>query len=248
EQEAFAPEAHHEILQLRRLGRARREEIARDLLMALRLGEMLTKRIGELRRARDVGRLSELRQRLHLDRVRVGEVLDELGVEVVHQLFLAVALPPLRPAAFFCAVVPPCDELDLDELECEFLPPRLDAPGEFAILAARSLDIPLSFSASYCFSFFTFDFLPGIGSSSRRTSHLGDPHGAHDGNACGFGSPAWAMIRRWSRWSSRSTARQHGSPITKRASGRRTSASRRRRRRSAPPTRTHCRTSASARG
>jgi hypothetical protein len=24
------------------------------------------------------------------------------------QLFRAAALPPLRPAAFFCAVVPPC--------------------------------------------------------------------------------------------------------------------------------------------
>ena len=24
---------------------------------------------------------------------------------------MAVAFPPLRPAAFFCAVVPPCDEL-----------------------------------------------------------------------------------------------------------------------------------------
>src|SRR4051794_28147522 len=75
----------------------------------------------------------------------------------------AAALPPLRPAAFFCAVVPPCDELLRDEDECEFLPPRLDAPDEFAIRAARSFDIPLSFSASYCFSFFTFARFPGIG-------------------------------------------------------------------------------------
>src|SRR4029079_17309611 len=73
----------------------------------------------------------------------------------------AVALPPLRPAAFFCAVVPPCDEEELDEDEPDFLPPRLDAPGEFAIFAARSFDIPLSFSASYCFSFFTFALLLG---------------------------------------------------------------------------------------
>jgi hypothetical protein len=44
--------------------------------------------------------------------------------------------------------------------ELDFLPPRLDAPGEFAIFAARSFDIPFSFSFSYCFSFFTFAFLP----------------------------------------------------------------------------------------
>src|SRR3954447_4866968 len=77
--------------------------------------------------------------------------------------FRAEALPPLRPAAFFCAVVPPWLELPP---EPDFLPPRLDAPGELAILAARCLDIPLSFSASYCFSFLTFAFLVGICASS----------------------------------------------------------------------------------
>src|SRR5690349_17342846 len=70
----------------------------------------------------------------------------------------AAARPPLRPAAFFCAVVPPCDELLFDEL----FPPRLDAPGEFAIRAARCFDIPLSFSASYCFSFLTLALLLGM--------------------------------------------------------------------------------------
>jgi hypothetical protein len=69
----------------------------------------------------------------------------------------------LRPAAFFCAVVPPCDELLLDELdEPDFFPPRLDAPDEFAIFAARSFDMPLSFNASYCFSFLTLALLLGI--------------------------------------------------------------------------------------
>jgi GNAT superfamily N-acetyltransferase len=79
---------------------------------------------------------------------------------------LAVALPPLRPAAFFWAVVPPWLELlrDDDE-EPDFLPPRLEAPGEFAIFAARSFDIPLSFSFSYCFSFLTLGRLPGMRSS-----------------------------------------------------------------------------------
>src|SRR3954454_3170195 len=73
--------------------------------------------------------------------------------------------PPLRPAAFFWAVVPPCFELLRElELEPDFLPPRLEAPGELAIFAARSLDMPLSFSFSYCFSFLTFALLLGIGS------------------------------------------------------------------------------------
>src|SRR3954470_13800008 len=77
----------------------------------------------------------------------------------------AVARPPLRPAAFFCAVVPPCDELLREEPECDFSPPRFDAPGEFAIFAARSLDMPLSFRASYCFSFLTFARLLGMRTS-----------------------------------------------------------------------------------
>src|SRR6266542_662617 len=76
------------------------------------------------------------------------------------QLLRAVARPPLRPAAFFCAVVPPCDELLRDEPE--LLPPRLEAPGEFAIRAARDFDMPFSFSFSYCFSFLTLGRLPGI--------------------------------------------------------------------------------------
>jgi hypothetical protein len=67
----------------------------------------------------------------------------------------AVARPPLRPAAFFCAVVPPCDELLRELDECDFFPPRDDDPGEFAIFAARSFDIPFSFNFSYCFSFLT---------------------------------------------------------------------------------------------
>jgi hypothetical protein len=75
----------------------------------------------------------------------------------------AVARPPLRPAAFFWAVVPPWRELLLeDDDEPDFLPPRLEAPDEFEILAARSFDIPFSFSFSYCFSFLTLGRLPGM--------------------------------------------------------------------------------------
>ena len=77
----------------------------------------------------------------------------------IFQLLRAVALPPLRPAATFCACVPPCRE-SLREL-CECSPPCFEASGEFAIFAARSFDIPLSFSASYCYSFLTCALFPG---------------------------------------------------------------------------------------
>jgi hypothetical protein len=73
-----------------------------------------------------------------------------------------VARPPLRPAAFFCAVVPPCKELLRRVPDPDAFPPRLEAPGEFAIRAARSFDIPFSFNFSYCFSFFTPGRLFGI--------------------------------------------------------------------------------------
>jgi hypothetical protein len=72
-------------------------------------------------------------------------------------------LPPFRPAAFFCAVVPPWLELDFDDDEDDdFFPPRLEAPGEFAIFAARSFDIPFFFRPSYCFSFLTLGRLFGM--------------------------------------------------------------------------------------
>jgi hypothetical protein len=67
-----------------------------------------------------------------------------------HELrFRAVAFPPLRPAAFFWAVVPPWVVVLRRVPDPDFFPPREDAPGEFAIRAARAFDIPLSFNASY---------------------------------------------------------------------------------------------------
>src|SRR3954451_16926487 len=87
--------------------------------------------------------------------------------------FRAEALPPLRPAAFFCAVVPPWLELPP---EPDFLPPRLDEPDELAIFAARCFDMPLSFRASYCFSFLTLARLPGIAPPlSLRFPHAPEP-------------------------------------------------------------------------
>src|SRR5689334_24602778 len=76
----------------------------------------------------------------------------------------AAVLPPLIPAFFFCAVVPPCLGL---ESEPDFFPPRLEAPGLLAMRAARDFDMPLSFSFSYCFSFLTLADLerPALGGS-----------------------------------------------------------------------------------
>src|SRR6185437_8912987 len=103
-----------------------------------------------------------------------------------YERFLAVAFPPLRPAAFFCAVVPPCEALPP---EPERWPPCLEASGEFAIFAARCLDMPLSFSASYCFSFLTAMILllvvcSGTGRRPARREPDGKPdreqRGDHD--------------------------------------------------------------------
>jgi hypothetical protein len=94
--------------------------------------------------------------------VVVRSLADASAALSAAQRLRAVALPPLRPAAFFCAVVPPWLDDERDEPECDLLPPRLEALGVFAIFAARSFDIPLSFSASYCFSFFTLGRLSGM--------------------------------------------------------------------------------------
>lgn len=68
----------------------------------------------------------------------------------------------MRPAAFFCAVVPPCFDEERLLLELpDFLPPRLEASGEFAIFAARCFDMPFFFRPSYYFSFLTDARLPG---------------------------------------------------------------------------------------
>jgi hypothetical protein len=86
-----------------------------------------------------------------------GHAHDRGFVPGLHEArFRALARPPFRPAAFFWAVVPPWLLVRRRVPDPDFFPPREDAPGELAIRAARSFDIPLSFSASYCFSFFTF--------------------------------------------------------------------------------------------
>jgi PAS domain S-box-containing protein len=85
-------------------------------------------------------------------------------------------LPPLRPAAFFWAVVPPWLEFERElPPPPDFLPPRLEAPGEFAIRAARCFDIPFSFSFSYCFSFLTLGRFPGMCTSLRPRNFPTEP-------------------------------------------------------------------------
>src|SRR5581483_10461676 len=68
-------------------------------------------------------------------------------------------LPPLRPAAAFCALFPPLPLalLCLLWLEPLLFPPRLDEPSELEIAAARDLLMPFLRSPSYCLSFFTLD-------------------------------------------------------------------------------------------
>jgi hypothetical protein len=54
----------------------------------------------------------------------------------------------------------PVDFLERDEPA--LFPPRFDAPGELAMLAARDFDMPFFLRLSYCFSFLTFARLLGI--------------------------------------------------------------------------------------
>jgi hypothetical protein len=73
--------------------------------------------------------------------------------------FFDLARRPRRPAAFFCALVPPCfarvERLRVFFFEPELFPPRFEDPGEFAIAAARDFDMPFFMRASYCFRFST---------------------------------------------------------------------------------------------
>jgi hypothetical protein len=66
-----------------------------------------------------------------------------------------VAFPPFRPAATFCAWLPPLPGPLLLRLWLEplLLPPRLEDPSELEIAAARDLLMPFSRRPSYCLSF-----------------------------------------------------------------------------------------------
>src|SRR5438045_2391788 len=63
-----------------------------------------------------------------------------------------LALPPLRPAAAFWALVPPWLESVLRLPLPDALPPLLDEFGSLAIRAARDLLMPFLRSPSYCLS------------------------------------------------------------------------------------------------
>ncbi len=77
--------------------------------------------------------------------------------------FFAAVCPPLRPAFFFWArgAALAARALFRCRLPCRLL----RGLGSLAMRAARSFDMPLSFRASYCFSFLTFADLLG-------TTHL----------------------------------------------------------------------------
>ena len=68
--------------------------------------------------------------------VREAQVADGMV-----RALLRRRLAALTPSLLFCAVVPPCFGLPPVP---DFFPPCFDASGEFAIFAARSLDMPLS--------------------------------------------------------------------------------------------------------
>jgi hypothetical protein len=86
-------------------------------------------------------------------------------------------LPPLRPAAAFCAFVPPWLESERFLPLPDALPPLLDASGVFAMRAARDLLMPFLRSPSYCLSSFTLEpwslammiLLPDVAEALRDT-------------------------------------------------------------------------------
>ena len=81
--EALAGDRADEVLDDRRLGIARLEAIANEPLVVLRLAQVRGEGGGDLGVARDLVSRAHLRERLLLDRMRVGEVLGELVLEVV---------------------------------------------------------------------------------------------------------------------------------------------------------------------
>ena len=93
---------------------------------------------------------------------RLDRVADRVGVEEVDEearQLLLEALPPLRPAAFFWAVLPPLPLPLLLRLRLlpELLPPFFDASDVLAIAAARDLLMPFLRKPSYCLSSLTLD-------------------------------------------------------------------------------------------
>src|SRR3954471_24421794 len=81
EDEPLAADRHDGILELGGRRAVGVEALAHEPLVALGLGEVLAERVGEAGVAGEVGRRAHLRDRLLLDGVRVGQVLDELVVD-----------------------------------------------------------------------------------------------------------------------------------------------------------------------
>ena len=81
--EALAADAHHGVLHAGRLLAALLEQLADEPLVALGFGEMTRNRLGELGVANDLGRPLQLRERLHFDRMCIGEVTIQLFLQPV---------------------------------------------------------------------------------------------------------------------------------------------------------------------
>ena len=100
-EESLALGLHHHVLELARRGVALLEELPREPLVALRLLPVLAQRLLEARLFRCLRRLVELGEGLHLDRVRVGDVLRQLLVDVgghVSSSFFRIHAAPTRAA------------------------------------------------------------------------------------------------------------------------------------------------------
>ena len=88
------------VLQLRGLAAQRFQALAHAPLLVFGLDQVLLERLAEALVAGDLRRGAKLRQRLQLDRVHVGEVLDELLVAIAIPLAGADAgLEVVEPGA-----------------------------------------------------------------------------------------------------------------------------------------------------
>src|SRR4029453_13852276 len=105
--------------------------------------------------------------------------------------FLALALPPLRPAAAFWALVPPWLLVSRFFPEPEALPPLLDASGVLAILAARSLLMPFLRRPPYFLSSLTLGpwslAIVSLLVRPRIVISTGEPEQSQPGGGAGVG-------------------------------------------------------------
>src|SRR5207248_9172375 len=112
--EAHPARLHHRVLDLRRAGAVRLEPLFEQPLLTLGLGQVLLEDLLEPGMAGDAGGDLELRERLLLDRVGVGQILNKLflGRAARHRDSSTgrVSTPgyPFRRGANFWTILPSC--------------------------------------------------------------------------------------------------------------------------------------------